>query len=83
MTVNRKIEHWLASHKSASVSANRPFVTLSYAQSWDGSMTTRTGETLALSGTEAARLTHQLRSLHDGILVSYTPIVLNTCGEIF
>lgn len=69
MTVNQKIEHWLASHKNASVSANRPFVTLSYAQSWDGSKTTRTGETLALSGTEATRLTHQLRSLHDGILV--------------
>ncbi len=69
MTVNRKIEQWLASHKSASVSAKRPFVTLSYAQSWDGSITTRTGETLALSGTEATRLTHQLRSLHDGILV--------------
>ena len=69
MTVNRKIEHWLTAHKSASMSANRPFVTLSYAQSWDGSITTRTGDTLALSGTEATRLTHQLRSLHDGILV--------------
>jgi len=69
MTVNRKIEQWLASHKSTLASAKRPFVTLSYAQSWDGSITTRTGETLALSGTEATRLTHQLRSLHDGILV--------------
>ncbi|MGZ4956483.1 MAG: RibD family protein [Methylobacter sp.] len=69
MTVNRKIEQWLASHKSTRASAKRPFVTLSYAQSWDGSITTRTGETLTLSGTEATRLTHQLRSLHDGILV--------------
>jgi riboflavin-specific deaminase-like protein len=69
MTVNQKIEHWLTCHMSALASAKRPFVTLSYAQSWDGSITTRTGETLALSGTEATRLTHQLRSLHDGILV--------------
>jgi riboflavin-specific deaminase-like protein len=69
MTVNQKIEHWLASNKSTLATAKRPFVTLSYAQSWDGSITTRTGETLALSGTEATRLTHQLRSLHDGILV--------------
>ncbi len=69
MTVNRKIEHWLTAHKNALDSANRPFVTLSYAQSWDSSITTRTGDTLALSGTEATRLTHQLRSLHDGILV--------------
>jgi riboflavin-specific deaminase-like protein len=69
MTVNQKIEHWLASQKSTRTSAKRPFVTLSYAQSWDGSITTRAGNTLALSGTEASRLTHQLRSLHDGILV--------------
>lgn len=69
MSINRRIEHWLAAHKSALDSAKRPFVTLSYAQSWDGSITTRAGETLALSGTESTRLTHQLRSLHDGILV--------------
>jgi riboflavin-specific deaminase-like protein len=69
MTVNQQIEHWLAAHKSALMPVKRPFVTLSYAQSWDGSITTRTGESLALSGAEANRLTHQLRSLHDGILV--------------
>jgi riboflavin-specific deaminase-like protein len=69
MTANQQIEHWLTSHKSALETAKRPFVTLSYAQSWDGSITTRAGETLGLSGTESTRLTHQLRSLHDGILV--------------
>jgi len=69
MTANQQIEHWLTSHKSALDNAKRPFVTLSYAQSWDGSITTRAGETLGLSGTESMRLTHQLRSLHDGILV--------------
>ena len=69
MTINQKIEHWLISHKRNLTQAKRPFVTLSYAQSWDGSITTRSGESLALSGAEATRLTHQLRSLHDGILV--------------
>ena len=69
MTINQKIEHWLISHKRNLTRAKRPFVTLSYAQSWDGSITTRSGESLALSGAEATRLTHQLRSLHDGILV--------------
>ena len=64
MTVNQQIEHWLTAHKSALMPVKRPFVTLSYAQSWDGSITTRTGESLALSGAEASRLTHQLRSLH-------------------
>ncbi|WP_347989078.1 RibD family protein [Methylomonas sp. AM2-LC] len=69
MTINQQIENWLASRKTTFEFENRPFVTLSYAQSWDGSITTRTGETLALSGAESTRLTHQLRSLHDGILV--------------
>ncbi|NOS88970.1 MAG: RibD family protein [Methylococcaceae bacterium] len=69
MTVHQQIEYWLNAHKIANKSAQRPFVTLSYAQSWDGSITTRSGATLALSGTEATRLTHHLRSLHDGILV--------------
>ena len=69
MTINQKIEQWLLSHHAKSTQIKRPFVTLSYAQSWDGSITTRTGDSLALSGPEATRLTHQLRSLHDGILV--------------
>lgn len=69
MTINQKIEQWLLSHQVKSNQINRPFVTLSYAQSWDGSITTRTGDSLALSGPEATRLTHQIRSLHDGILV--------------
>ncbi|MGZ4958219.1 MAG: RibD family protein [Methylomonas sp.] len=69
MTINQQIERWLASQQGTLECAKRPFVTLSYAQSWDGSITTRAGETLALSGTESMRLTHQLRSLHDGILV--------------
>ncbi len=51
------------------VSDHRPLVTLSYAQSLDGSITTRQGEMLVISGQEAARLTHQLRSYHDCILV--------------
>ncbi len=47
----------------------RPFVTLSYAQSVDGSITRQRGQPLALSGTESLTLTHQLRTSHDAILV--------------
>lgn len=47
----------------------RPLVTLSYAQSMDGSITHRRGEPLALSGPESLRFTHQLRDAHDAILV--------------
>ncbi|MEX2352778.1 MAG: RibD family protein [Gammaproteobacteria bacterium] len=69
MNLNRQIERWLTSRKTTFESRHRPFITLAYAQSWDGSITNRCGETLPLSGTESTRLTHQLRSLHDGILV--------------
>lgn len=76
MNLNQRIERWLAETKD-SFHANaaskgkpkRPKVTLCYAQSWDGSITTRPGETLALSSATATQLTHQMRSLHDGILV--------------
>jgi GTP cyclohydrolase II len=48
---------------------NRPFVTLSYAQSLDGCIAVRPGQPLALSGPQSLTLTHQLRAAHDAILV--------------
>ena len=47
----------------------RPLITLSYAQSLDGSIAVRRGEQLQISGRESARFTHQLRAYHDSILV--------------
>lgn len=49
--------------------SGRPFVTLSYAQSLDGCISGRPGESLALSGRQSLRLTHQLRAAHEAILV--------------
>ncbi len=69
MNLNQRIEDWLSDNKNAFRSLDRPFVTLSYAQSLDGSIALRCDEPLALSGQESLRLTHQLRSMHDGILV--------------
>ncbi|HLB48279.1 MAG TPA: RibD family protein, partial [Anaerolineales bacterium] len=46
----------------------RPFVTLTYAQSLDGSIGLP-GQRLELSGPESTRMTHELRTQHDGILV--------------
>lgn len=46
-----------------------PFVTVTYAQSLDGSIAGRNREQLRLSGDEAMRLTHRLRASHDAILV--------------
>ncbi|MEX1247746.1 MAG: RibD family protein [Anaerolineales bacterium] len=59
---------WLAAAKRAGV-PGRPLVTLSYAQSLDGSIARRRGEPLALSGPESRRLTHALRAAHDALLV--------------
>ncbi len=47
----------------------RPFVTVAYAQSLDGSIASEPGRRLALSGAESLRLTHALRAAHDAILV--------------
>ena len=47
----------------------RPLVTLSYAQSLDGSIADRPGRPLSLSGSQSMILTHGLRSSHDAILV--------------
>jgi GTP cyclohydrolase II len=47
----------------------RPFVTLSYAQSLDGSIADRPGRPLALSGPQAMAMTHGLRAAHEAILV--------------
>ena len=69
MNLNQRIEHWLSDNKKAFRATGRPFVTLSYAQSLDGSIALRCDEPLALSGEQSLRLTHQLRSIHDGILV--------------
>ncbi len=55
--------------------AGRPYVTLSYAQSIDGSIACRPGKSLSLSCREAMIFTHQLRSIHDGILVGIGTIL--------
>ena len=47
----------------------RPFITLSYAQSLDGCLSSSPGKPLALSGAGTLALTHRLRAAHDGVLV--------------
>ena len=47
----------------------RPFVTLSWAQSVDGSIALEPGRGCALSGAESLSLTHAVRAAHDAILV--------------
>ncbi len=49
--------------------ADRPAITVSYAQSLDGSIAQNPGEPLRLSGSRSLELTHRLRAAHDAILV--------------
>jgi 3,4-dihydroxy 2-butanone 4-phosphate synthase/GTP cyclohydrolase II len=53
----------------------RPFVTLTYAQSLDGSITSRPGQRLTLSGEASLLMTHQLRSVHSAIMVGINTIL--------
>lgn len=62
MLDHTKIEAWYAQ-------TGRPYVTLSWAQSLDGSLTLKQGKSSPISCPDSMRMTHQLRTRHDGILV--------------
>lgn len=47
---------------------DRPFITLTFAQSLDGKIA-KQGQQILISGRESMAMTHRLRTLHDGILV--------------
>jgi len=49
--------------------SRRPSLTLSYAQSLDGSIATHDQRALPLSSAEALEVTHQLRAAHEAVLV--------------
>lgn len=61
-----ELDGWLAARARP---VQRPFVTLSFAQSLDGSIALEPGRPLLLSGCESQAMTHRLRGWHDGILV--------------
>lgn len=49
--------------------SNRPFVTLTYAQSLDSRIAAKPGEQTKISHLETKTMTHYIRSRHDGIMV--------------
>jgi riboflavin-specific deaminase-like protein len=61
------LDRWLA--ETGTVPTDRPLVTLSYAQTLDGSISLRSDQGLAISGEQSRMLTHKLRASHDAILV--------------
>ena len=56
-------------------SNGRPYVTLTYAQSIDGSITVRRGEPMELSCEQSLAMTHELRAQHDAILVGIETVI--------
>jgi 3,4-dihydroxy 2-butanone 4-phosphate synthase/GTP cyclohydrolase II len=57
----------LKDHNPASPA--RPFVTAAFAMSRDGYLTKTRGQATRLSGPESMRVTHQLRAVHDALMV--------------
>ena len=65
----KELDSLLSSTEVRSQERSRPWVTLSYAQSLDGSIATQRSAPLALSGAATLRITHSLRAMHSVILV--------------
>lgn len=53
----------------------RPFVTLTYAQSIDGSIAARDGSPIRFSCDESMKMTHELRASHDAILIGVNTVM--------
>lgn len=53
----------------------RPFVTLSYAQSVDGSISLKPTKAVQLSNKQTQTLTHRLRAKHDAILIGIGTLI--------
>ena len=72
-----RIQAMLVQARRDADTRERPFVTLSYAQSLDGCITARAGSSLPLSCPEALIRTHQLRAMHDAILVGIGTVLVD------
>lgn len=56
---------------------HRPLVTISYAQSIDGSIATRNRKQLQLSGQESMVLTHRIRAACDAIIIGINTVLVD------
>ncbi|RIA89178.1 dihydrofolate reductase-like domain-containing protein [Glomus cerebriforme] len=77
MSIYEKVKSFLSPYysKEEILSNNRPFVTLTYAQSLDGKLSGEGGKQLRLSCEESMIMTHRLRIYHDGIMVGIGTIL--------
>lgn len=70
-----EIEPWLIQQINDPSSFSRPVVTLSWAQSLDGSIALHKNEPISISSDESRKMTHWMRSVHDVILVGIGTVI--------
>lgn len=70
-----KLRYCLAQARHRFGDRPSPIVTLTYAQSIDGCIAPFGGGTMQLSNPESQRLTHQIRAIHDSILVGVNTVL--------
>ncbi len=73
----RSVRATLARVKKKNGVAPRPTVTLAFAQSLDGCITACQGSSTAISGDQSMVMTHQLRAMHDAILVGINTVLVD------
>ena len=70
-------EGWLAEAEAHRLASGRPLVTLSFAQSLDGSLTAQRGQPTQISGPASQHMTHRLRAMHRCILVGIGTVLVD------
>jgi riboflavin-specific deaminase-like protein len=73
-TITKELLLW-RDEDMAKTGIRLPRVTLSYAQTLDGSLTVQRGQPTAISSSQSQELTHELRSVHDSIIVGVGTVI--------
>lgn len=73
----RSARMMLATAEKKNGEAPRPVVTLAFAQSLDGCITACQGSSTAISNDQSMFMTHQLRAMHNAILVGINTVLVD------